>query len=702
MNTGNSLIQWCKENNAEHILSEWDYGKNSLVLEELTAGSNKMAWWHCANGHSWQAAVFSRTRGSGCPFCAGQRVWSGYNDLETVYPALARQWHPSKNALPASQVLAGSAKKAWWICDNGHEFQSAINGRIKGNGCPICSGKIVLPGYNDIATIAPEIAMQWHPTLNGDTTPSMMTKGSHKKVWWLCSNNHAYLAPVTARFRGSGSPYCSNKKLIPGETDLATRRPDLAAEWNYEKNDPLTPEDVAEKSNKRVWWICAKGHEWQDTIENRHVRLGCPYCRQKRALPGVSDLCTTYPEIAAEWHPTKNGIKPTEVVAGSNRKVWWRCASGHEWEATINSRTKLGCNCPICNSERQTSFAEKAIAFYVKKKYPDAIENHTAQWLGKQELDVYIPSCSAGIEYDGAAWHTNIDNDKKKDAACFSHGTTLFRIREMGCPILESTSICIPVQPDKSNFGYLTPIIRALLSQIDEFSGNFQFIDIDVVRDYTEILNLLHYQKKSKSLASCNPGLAEEWDTEKNGDLTPDRMSHASNRKVWWICKLGHSWQASIANRAKGKGCPFCTGRKALRGFNDLRTAAPLLAEEWNPERNGNLSVEDVTLHSNKKVWWKCASGHEWEAVISARARGTGCPYCSGLRVLSGFNDLTTTHPDIAAQWHPTENGDLLPSHFSKGSMKKVWWKCETGHKWEAAIYSRVAGNGCPICARRK
>jgi hypothetical protein len=128
----------------------------------------------------------------------------------------------------------------------------------------------------------------------------------------------------------------------------------------------------------------------------------------------------------------------------------------------------------------------------------------------------------------------------------------------------------------------------------------------------------------------------------------------------------------------------------------------PVLASEWHPTKNGDLLPTMVSLHSGKKIWWECSLGHEWQATVANRVKGRGCPYCSNKQILQGYNDLATTNPEIASEWHPTKNETLLPTMVSSGSHKKVWWKCKSGHEWETAIYNRIAGSGCPICAKEK
>ena len=139
---------------------------------------------------------------------------------------------------------------------------------------------------------------------------------------------------------------------------------------------------------------------------------------------------------------------------------------------------------------------------------------------------------------------------------------------------------------------------------------------------------------------------------------------------------------------------PYCGDRKVLKGYNDPRTTRPEIAREWNKERNGDLKPADVIASSNKRVWWECKEGHEWSGLIANRAcRGKadpGCPYCSGRKVLAGYNDLATTHPGIAAMWHPRMNKRLEPTGVRAISRKLVWWRGECGRVYQTAVRDRA------------
>jgi hypothetical protein len=207
--------------------------------------------------------------------------------------------------------------------------------------------------YN-LAVIHPEIAELWHPALNGHFSPHNVAPSSSKSRWWLCQRGHEWEETVSnrAHFR-TGCPYCSGQR-VSADNCLDRVVPHLAKEWHPTKNGNLLPKDVTPGSQKRVSWLCSKGHEWATAVNTRSQGSGCPYCAGKRAC---KDNCleTLYPRIAKEWHPHKNGdLIPSDVTRGSDRKVWWLCNAGHEWESRIKDRT-ANSSCPACRKERRRS-----------------------------------------------------------------------------------------------------------------------------------------------------------------------------------------------------------------------------------------------------------------------------------------------------------------------------------------------------------
>ncbi len=536
-----------------------------------------------------------------------------------------------------------------------------------------------------------ELMAEWNWDKNTSLNPSKLTVGTDKKVWWKCSKGHEWQTRINHRNNGSGCPYCAGQRVIKGYNDLQTVNPALAMEWNYEKNNGLLPLDVMANTHKKAWWKCSKGHEWQATIDSRNKGSGCPYCSGKYAVKGENDLRTINPTLASEWcYKKNNGLTPMDVLPSSNKKVWWRCSKGHEWNATINSRN-AGCGCPICSSERKTSFPEYAILYYLQNYGLEAMHLYREKGY---ELDIFIPSKKIAIEYDGNLWHRNKEkSDLEKNLKCKIDGIKLYRIREW-LPTLNDSSIDYVVQEGQKD---LSKILEIVLSEIIEVTVN-----VDLARDTVAIENLREHLEKENSLLLSNPEIANNWDYEKNGNLKPEHYAANSNKKVWWKCEKGHTWQAKISHRNNGSGCPYCAGRKVLKGYNDLPTVNPSLANEWNYEKNGDLVPENFTENSHQRVWWKCEKGHEWETTIGHRSNGSGCPYCSGRYAIKGENDLQTINPNLAEEWNYEKNNGLTPMDVLPNSGKKVWWRCSKGHEWQATVDKRHIGRGCPICRKNK
>jgi hypothetical protein len=203
---------------------------------------------------------------------------------------------------------------------------------------------------HDAVASSPHLVAEWHPTKNGKLTPLDLTLGSGRVVWWKCPKGREHEWQCAVGDRGKqGCPFCANMR-VSSTNSLAAVAPKVAREWHPTKNGKLTPRDVIAGSPRRAWWKCPKGpdHEWPAIITNRVNGRGCPYCANRR-LCSTNSLAAVYPKIAAEWHPTRNGkLTPRDTVAGTARRVWWRCAFGHVWRTSISNRVRLGSNCPEC------------------------------------------------------------------------------------------------------------------------------------------------------------------------------------------------------------------------------------------------------------------------------------------------------------------------------------------------------------------
>lgn len=306
----------------------------------IAAYSARKMPWKCRYGHKWEASVGNRSRkGQGCACCANKKVWLGFNDLLTLYPAIAKDadgWDPSK-------VVATTHKRLKWKCGKGHVWEISVRNRtINGSGCPYCGNFVVMPGFNDLQTLYPVIAKE----ANG-WDPSKVIPKTNKVLEWKCVLGHTWKASGNNRIcRGSGCPYCANHKVSTGLNDLQTLFPEVAREA-----DGWDPARVTAGSHSKRTWRCDKGHTWIAAVVKRTSgdRTGCPYCLNRVAWSGYNDLQTLFPAIAAE----ADGWDPTQVVAGSHQRLPWKCEHGHTWSAPPSRRTSgKECGCPYCSNQK--------------------------------------------------------------------------------------------------------------------------------------------------------------------------------------------------------------------------------------------------------------------------------------------------------------------------------------------------------------
>jgi hypothetical protein len=301
----------------------------------IFAGSHSKRKWKCQRGHSWEASPNSRThlkRPTGCPYCAGKRVWDGFNDLLTTHPEtakLADGWDPRS-------VGSGSGIQRSWKCSIGHTWSAAPHDQIKNQSrCAYCTGALAWPGFNDLQTTHPEVASQLV-----DGNPTKIRAGSGKKFTWRCSLGHQWRTSPNERVKLRGCPFCSGKQIQIGFNDLATTHPDIARELL--NRDPQT---VSRGTNTYFEWQCDLGHQWRSSPNQRTSGYGCPYCSGRLVWPGFNDLQTTHPDIAREL---VNG-DPTKISQGSMESHTWQCELGHQWKARPNSRTANQSGCPTCS-----------------------------------------------------------------------------------------------------------------------------------------------------------------------------------------------------------------------------------------------------------------------------------------------------------------------------------------------------------------
>ena len=585
-----------------------------------------------------------------------------------------------------------------------------------------------------LADLFPDIASQWHPTLNGDLMPEDIVGGVKKKYWWKCGvgPDHEWKTSLESRYRGSGCPCCANQR-VSVTNSFGVLFPKISLEWHGQKNGDLNPSDVVASSSKRVWWKCKEGpdHEWQQAVRRRTGlgadALGCPFCVNQK-VSVTNQLAILAPDLAKEWHPTKNGSLTAEtVVATSQKRVWWLCnkESDHVWRIAVSNRFN-GSKCPYCAGRKV------ALSNCLATLLPELADEWHPTKNGKlTPFDVCGGSsrkvwwqCKVNAEH---VWRTDPIHRTSRGSGCPKCGNKKSaeakKVPKDGQSLLDLYPGVALIWDFQAN-GDLTP---SMVKSSAHQKVHWACKEAEDHRWEAPVLRITASSKTGNSgcpfcagkrasstnnLVNDFPSLADEWDYESNGDLIPKNMPTGSGKKVSWICPVAeeHRWLATVASRTRGNGCPFC-GHILPSSTSNFRDHGPQHAlMQWDYEKNQDKQPENFLPGSNTKVWWKCdvAEDHTWEALINTRSAedgnspALGCPFCRGLRPSSTNNLLDHAAPHIAEEWDYENNAGLRPEDFTVSSGKKVSWKCSAfpEHHWRATIDIRTGVNkrGCPLC----
>jgi hypothetical protein len=591
----------------------------------------------------------------------------------------------------------------------------------------------------------PEVASQWCYKRNCGWDPDDFSHGSTVKAWWTCTECHRdYQSAIHNRVcNGSGCPYCASKKVCE-DNALSVLFPEIAKQFDSQKNKKAVTE-YTYASDKKVWWRCPKNkeHSWQATPADRTtLNSGCPHCyeealeyarshpappkRYKHVLGETDELilrkwhqkwdfislADSHPEVAAQWHPTKNSKwTPADFPAGSQITAWWQCPKDkrHEWPAPLYSRTGQSKGCPVCAGIRvvpSTSLQTLMPAL-------------AAEWHPQRNGNLQ-PGDVAPVSGKSVWWQCTKEHEWRAKIYVRAKGQLPCRICLMDDKSLLAKFPEVATEWHPTKNGKLTAHdVMSKSSKSVWWRCKYGHSWQALVGNRTENQSGCPYctgrrASKTNCLAATRSDVAAQWHPTKNGNLKPTDVTTGSTELVWWQCdsKRGHAWQQTVINRTRrNSGCPTCFPRKRLPAgchYQTLDKSHPDIARQWYFDKNGDCKPSDFTMRSGKTAWWKCPEGadHVWEANIASRTQegSGGCPYCRGLRV-SITNNLARRFPKIAAEWHPKKNGELKPTQVVFGSNKRVWWLCqkEKDHEWESTVFSRTGrGSGCPFCSGRR
>lgn len=596
------------------LTNEWHPTRNGTHTPDTVTGlSTYRAWWICKYGHEWCRQVQRRAQhGSGCPHCEADSA-----SLAVRFPKLAEEWSPKNGDLHPRNVSPSANLLAWWCCPvkDHDDYQRTVHNRTKPLsplGCPVCEGQQPEKSQS-FGTLFPALLKEWHPKLNTNLSPFHLTPGSTAKIWWRCTRNkeHVWTSPIVYRTqRNPECPFC-RMWYVTDENRLSTRFPKIAAEWHPRKN--------------------------------RHIRP-----RIEGSFKTVSNL-----RIPAHLKDRNRPLKPSDVAINCIEIFWWKCKAGHEWQASVESRTMRGKSCPSCEETRMAN--EESLA----ARYPAVAK----LWHPSRNKPVKPSDILPGSSYV-AHWRCPKSATHVWEAPVHSVVRS-WKGGSNGC------RWCSGLSADERN---------SLQSK------------------FPEVAKWWHPTKNGKLLPS-------------------DVTAKSNKRVWWHCGKPQHEFEAEICNitlafERGANGCKFCSGR-AVAPDNCLKRTFPAVAKMWHPTKNGSLSPSDVTQGSSHMAVWICENNHEWSAKVSCMVQSyrldsatKGCPFCNGKKACSE-NNLLRAYPEVRKIWDSKRNENIEPEQLTPKSNKKFFWICpRERHSWQARVtnITRALDQGripCPLCRGR-
>lgn len=562
-------------------------------------------------------------------------------------PELLALVHPDDRER-AARLSAGSPEVVRWLCPEvGHYAPAEIRSRVKhGRRCVYCTNKAVLAGFNDVATKAPDLLAEWHPTRNGDKQPHHYTFGSPEIVWWLCSRGHEWEAQIRHRVgtetrKGTGCRDCKGLRryhhTAAGDTQVVDGKSVLAAwpgaaQW-WAPENPVGPDEVHETDPATYAFCCPEGHRFAASaraVLNRKRR--CLVCTGREVAPGVNTLDVTHPAYASEWDEHTNGLPASQVTWANRSTYFWTCPFGHSYPASVRGRIENGTGCAFCEGRAVLpGFNDLATV------YPE----YLPEWDDERDPSTFYKHSS-----DSAGWRC-------ADGHRWSAKVVERVVGGTGCPFCDGKRPVVGVN----------------------------------------------------DLFTTDPDIAAQWAVAQNGDLTPQDVTIGSGRSVWWrIEECGHTWRAPVRNRTSAD-CAPCARGVAITGVNDVLTTHPGLGAYFDATTNPGEDLAQRKSGSGAVIAWACPTcSHRWDASIrQIVAMEEFCPRCSGREPTPGVNDAATLYPHLLAQVDTeVQPADILVG-MTAFNGARIPWRCEKGHKWSARLNDRVRyDTGCPECAAQQ
>ena len=620
----------------------YDAEKNERPFISYSNMSNESVWWKCSKGHSfkWTVMNYSRDNKFSCPYCDQKWLQPGVNTLADTHPDLASEWSDA-NDQPPTAYFKRSNENVLWKCPTCKgEYLASIRDREYGDdSCPYCAGKRVLAGFNSLADKKPGLIAEWSP--NNERTPSEFFDTSWESVKWICPTCRGeYSTMIRNREVGDDScPYCSNRRVLAGFNSLADKKPKLIAEWSP-SNEKGTTETLA-TSPLYAKWICPICNgEYSAPICDREAGDGsCPYCSNRRVLPGFNSLADKKPELIAEWSPS-NEKGATETLATSPLYAKWICPiCNGEYFAQICDREAGDGSCPYCSNRRVlpgfNSLADKKPGLL--NEWSPINEYHFSDYVYTSSYSALwiCPTCHG--EYQARI----CDRDVGDDACPYcSNRRVLPGFNSLADKKPELIAEWSPSNEKGASETLATsPLYAKWICPICNGEYSARICDTEAGDNSCPYCANRRVLAGFNSLEVTKPELVAEWSP--NNNRHPSDFLGTSTYSALWICPTCHGeYQARIRDRdADDDNCPYCKGVIVLPGYNSFQSKHPQMMGEWDSISNYLICDPDQILDSYANpVWWNCrVCKHKYIAspqkkLYYERRHMKSCPHCKGLR----------------------------------------------------------------------
>ena len=639
-----------------HMVDQWDFEKNrlrGLDINLTPGGAKEPADWKCKKcGHEWVALIATRKESKGyCPKCEKDKQGPKTKTTISMVPHLIDYFDFDANPdIDPYSLTATKNKEANWKCSLcGHKWSATIHSRYYDKtGCPVCSGRVIKTGVNDVLSIIPEIEYYYDADYPNNSDLSVLGVSSKTSVHWKCPDcGYAWEQAVVDRIRrNEDGSYkvcgCSRCLKSTGDINYLEKYPDAAA--MYLKSNPIPFQNLKASDRTTVYkWKCNEcDYVFESTLGSMLIIIkkphkGCPMCLGKVvAKPGES-FADVHPELMDQYDPA-NEDDPYMVLPNSKKSALWSCREcGCTWMATFAQRHAGWGFCPSCNNTR-------AIKGY--NTVDDLFCDIAKLWApsNKIKADELMPS--------SMEWVNLVCPD---------------------CGNEHSVQVC------------------------QATAGNIK----------CPYCNEKKVAPGSNSLDITNPELIPMWSKQNTRDIKT--VAAFMTKTAYWDClDCGGTYPAEINRVVSGDAyCKYCADEALLPGFNSLDKTHPELAPEWSPRNRFPMS--HVKAYSWYRAYWICPTckGEHLATVKDHMEGNDSCKYCEKIVPLPGYNTLYATHRELVDnEWLFLNNCAICdPDEILETNSTVVWWQCrnDSRHKYKMSpnvrlIFKERGLEPCIIC----